>query len=74
METWIRSRVPWDMQPGLKEIADEVGVDFDNLINGFKNDKTDYEMAEELGVTEKMVFHLRDHFMRYGIGSVQGQD
>lgn len=74
METWIRSRVPWDMQPGLKEIADEVGVDFDNLIKGFKEDKTDYEMAEELGVTEKMVFHLRDHFMRYGIGSVQGQD
>lgn len=31
-------------------------------------------MAEEFDVTEKLIYHLRDHFARYGIGSIMGQD
>lgn len=74
MEGYIRSRVPWSTEPSLKFKADEVGVDFDDLIEGFKNGKSDYEMAEEFDVTEKLIYHLRDHFMRRGLGSIVGQD
>jgi len=74
MEEYIRSRVPWSAEPGLKVITDEVGVDFDRFIEGLKNERSDSEMAAEFGVTEKLIAHLRDHFMRFGLGSIVGQD
>ncbi|MBF7083066.1 helix-turn-helix domain-containing protein [Desulfallas sp. Bu1-1] len=74
MEEYIRSRVPWSTEPSLKFKAEEVGVDFDDLIEGFKEGKSDAEMAGEFDVTEKLIYHLRDHFMRHGLGSIMGQD
>lgn len=74
MEGYIRSRVPWSTEPSLKFKANEVGVDFDDLIEGFKDGKSDHEMAEEFDVTEKLIYHLRDHFLRRGLGSIVGQD
>ncbi|MBE3587745.1 MAG: helix-turn-helix domain-containing protein [Thermoanaerobacteraceae bacterium] len=74
MEEFIRSRVPWSTEPSLKRKAEEVGIDVDRLIDGIREDRTDAEMAEEFGVTEKLIYHLRDHFMRYGVGSIMGQD
>ncbi|HHW44788.1 MAG TPA: helix-turn-helix domain-containing protein [Desulfotomaculum sp.] len=74
MEEFIRSRVPWSTEPSLKRKAEEVGIDVDRLIDGIREDRTDAEMAEEFGVTEKLICHLRDHFMRYGVGSIMGQD
>lgn len=68
------SRVPWSSEPSLKEMADEVGVNVDRLIDGIANDKTDSEMAEEFQVPEKLVYHLRDHFHTHGLDSVMGQD
>lgn len=74
MEEYIRSRVPWSTEPSLKFKAEEVGVDFDDLIEGFKEGKSDMEIAEEFDVTEKLIYHLRDHFMRHGLGSIMAQD
>lgn len=74
MEEYLRSRVPWSTEPSLKQKTDEVGIDFDRFIYGLKYNKSDVEMAGELGVSEKTVSHLREHFMHRGLGSIMGQD
>ncbi len=74
MEEYIRSRVPWSTEPSLKFKASEVGVDFDELIEGIREDKSDEEMAGEFDCSEKLISHLRDHFMKFGVGSIMGQD
>lgn len=73
-DSFIQSRVPWSSEPSLKEMAHEVGVDFDRFIDGIKEAKTDSEMAEEFDVSEKMIYHLRDHFYSHGVHSIMGQD
>lgn len=74
MEKLLRSRVPWSTEPSLEAKANEVGVNFDSLIEGIKNNRTDEEMAQEFGVTPKCIRHLREHFWSHGIGSIMGQD
>lgn len=74
MEESLRSRVPWSTGPSLKQMTDELGVDFDSFIERLKNDRSDMEMAEEFGVSEKAISHLRKHFMTHGVGSIMGQD
>ncbi|GEM_PF-435841 len=74
VEEFIRSRVPWSTEPSLKVKTNEIGVDFDAFIEGLKNDKSDYEMAREFGVSSNAIAHLRNHFMRQGLGSIMGQD
>ncbi|MDD4335116.1 MAG: helix-turn-helix domain-containing protein [Desulfotomaculaceae bacterium] len=59
-DSFIQSRVPWSSEPILKEMAGEVGVDVDSFIEGIKNDKIDGEIAEDLGVSENLIYHLRD--------------
>lgn len=70
----MRNRVPWSTGPSLKQMTDELGVDFDSFIDGLKHNRADMEMAAEFGVSEKAVKHLRDHFMSRGLGSIMGQD
>ncbi|MCL6476885.1 MAG: helix-turn-helix domain-containing protein [Peptococcaceae bacterium] len=74
MEEYLRSRVPWSTGPSLKQMTDEVGVDFDRFIDGLNHDRSDVEMAAEFNVSEKIIKHLRDHFMSHGVGSIMGQD
>lgn len=74
MEDYTPSRVPWSTEPSLKFKTDEVGIDFDDFIDGLKDGKSDVEMAGEFDVTEKLIYHLRDHFMRNGLGHIMGQD
>ncbi len=73
-DSFLVSRVPWSSGPSLKEMANEVGVDVDRFIEEIKSDKTDAEMAEDFNVSEKLIYHLRDHFYTRGIDSVMGQD
>ncbi|MDD4169804.1 MAG: helix-turn-helix domain-containing protein [Desulfotomaculaceae bacterium] len=68
------SHVPWSRKPGLKEMTDDVGIDFDRFIDALKEDKTDIEMAAEFNVSEKLVYHLREHFFTHGVGSIEGGD
>lgn len=65
---------PWGYRDSLVDMCEEVNVDFDTLIEGIKNDRADNEIAEELGVSDKCISHLKNHFFRYGINDVQGQD
>lgn len=65
---------PWDWQPSLEAMCEEIKVDFHQLVAGFKVNKNDEELASELGVNAKTVYHLRDHFERFGIDSVMGLD
>ncbi|MDN5293856.1 MAG: hypothetical protein PWQ91_1028 [Eubacteriales bacterium] len=74
MEEDFISRVPWSVRPSLKAMTEEVGVDFNRFLEGLKNNRSDAEMAAEFGVTEKTISYLRDHFYRYGLGSIMGQD
>ncbi|NLT94165.1 MAG: helix-turn-helix domain-containing protein [Clostridia bacterium] len=55
-------------------MCDEVGVDMDSLISGIEQNKSDAEMAKELGVSQKTVKALRERFMTHGIQSIEGQD
>nr|WP_088553066.1 helix-turn-helix domain-containing protein [Calderihabitans maritimus] len=70
----FKSRAPWNSEPSLKEMANEVGINFDQFIDALAEQKSDAEMAEEFGVSEKTIYHLRDHFERFGIHSIVGQD
>ncbi|MDK2822230.1 MAG: hypothetical protein PWQ67_56 [Clostridia bacterium] len=65
---------PWSREDSLKFMCEEVGVNMDNLIAGIEQNKSDTEMAKELGVSEKTVQGLREHFMTHGLGSIEGQD
>ena len=70
----FRSRAPWSTEPSLKAKAEEVGVDFDRFIEGLAKNRSDQEIAREFGVTEKTVWHLRNHFEKLGVHSIMGQD
>lgn len=74
METFLRSRVPWEAGPNLKEMTDEIGIDFDRFIEFIGANKSDSEIAEELGVSEKAINCLKNHFYTKGLGSTVGQD
>ncbi len=68
------SRVPWSLEPSLKEKTDELGIDFDRFIEGLKNNTSLSEMSEEFQVSEKALSGLKEHFFRLGIQSIVGQD
>ena len=65
---------PWSIQQSLKSMADDAGVDFDVFLAGLKNGKTDEEIAIKTGVSPKAIGCLREHFEKYGIDSIVGQD
>jgi hypothetical protein len=65
---------PWALEPSLEAKCEEVGINFDNFIEGLKNNKSDAEMAEEFEVTEKTIFYLRDYFEHMGLDTMMGQD
>jgi len=68
------SRVPWSIEPSLKEKTEEVGIDFDKFIAGLAKNLSDMEMAKDFNVSSKLISHLRKHFEELGIHSVMGQD
>lgn len=74
MDTSSWSRAPWSTQPSLKLKTDEVGIDFDAFIRGLAANKSDEEMAAAFGVPVATIANLRQHFIRFGVDSVVGQD
>jgi hypothetical protein len=68
------SRAPWSVQPNLKEMTEDVGINFDLFIDSLKNNKNDMEIANEFNVSEKAINSLRLHFEKYGLQSIIGQD
>lgn len=65
---------PWSRIPSLKEMAEEIGIDYEVLIEDIKNDVDSALMARSYGITEETVENLKEHFYRYGISSVMGGD
>lgn len=65
---------PWSREPSLKFMCEEVGVNENTLIQGIAQNKSDSEMAKEMGVPEKTIQGLRKRFMSHGVASIEGQD
>lgn len=65
---------PWSLQPSLKAMVEDVGIDFDVFLEELGDGKTDEEIAVKAGVTPKVISYFREHFERYGIDSILGQD
>lgn len=63
---------PWGMEPSLEAMCEEAGVDFEHLLASIKANKSDSEMASELGVQQLTISSLREHFEKHGIDSVAG--
>jgi len=55
-------------------MLEEAGLEFDKFLEDIKNGKTDDEIAQQTGVSREVISNLREHFEKYGIDSVMGQD
>lgn len=65
---------PWGYRESLKEMCNELGMDFDQYIDKLDREWSDEEIAAEFDIPVKSASYLREHFMKYGIDSVMGQD
>ncbi len=65
---------PWSSQPSLKVMAEDVGLNFDSFISQLGEGKTDQEIAVQEGISVRTVCQLREHFEKFGIDSIVGQD
>lgn len=64
---------PWSTDSSLKEKAAEVGVDYDGLIEGLRQNKSDMEIAREFAVPEGTIRNLREHFeSEIGLNCIMG--
>lgn len=60
--------------PSLKEMAEEVEVNFDDLVGAIDEDLSPQQIAARFKISEELAGDFKDHFFKYGIGSVMGGD
>jgi hypothetical protein len=65
---------PWSRIPGLNEMCEEVGVDFDSFVEDLKTGANLDDMVIKYGVSMETMSLLQKHFMKYGLSSVMGGD
>jgi len=65
---------PWSLGPSLKEMAEELGIDHDELIGCFEKDLSSQEIADKFRITTETAEMLKEHFLRRGIASIMGGD
>ena len=65
---------PWSIQPSLQLMLEEVGLEIDEFLDDIRKGKTDDEIAQQTGVSREVISIFREHFEKYGIDSVMGQD
>jgi len=65
---------PWSRIPSLKEMAEEMEIDHDALVDCFAQQYSDEEIAARFNISSQVANSLREHFLKYGIGSVMGGD
>jgi len=58
---------PWSIEPSMRFVCDEVGIDYNQFIKGLRDNKSDVEMARELGVSEKAIANLRERFYKVDV-------
>lgn len=68
------SFAPWSRIPSLQEMTEDAGIDFEEFIASLENDQSVSEMAEKFASSEFTITQLREHFYKYGVGSVMGGD
>lgn len=61
---------PWGKEPSMKIVCEDLGVDYNQFINALKEDKSDINMANELGVKKEVVESLRKRF--YDMEAISG--
>lgn len=55
---------PWSIENSMHFFCDEVGIDYHQFIADLKEQKSDYEMAQEFAVPEKTIRLLKEHFYK----------
>ncbi|HBQ24819.1 MAG TPA: hypothetical protein DD791_00365 [Syntrophomonas sp.] len=65
---------PWSRIPGLNEMCEEAGVDFDSFIEDLKIGANLDDMVSKYGISMETISLLQEHFMKYGLSSVMGGD
>ncbi|WP_366921763.1 helix-turn-helix domain-containing protein [Metallumcola ferriviriculae] len=70
----FKSRMPHCPEVSLKEKAREENVDYNNFLDHLSAQKSDEEMADELGISLRTVEHLREQFEKVGVHSIIGQE
>lgn len=66
---------PWGVEPSMKFVCDEVGIDYDQFVENLNSNKSNMEMAQELQVNEKTVGYLKDRFYKVeALDGNYGQD
>ena len=60
--------------PSLKEMAEEVMIDFDELVKAIGEDLSPQQMAARFEISEELAGNLKEHFYKYGVSSVMGGD
>lgn len=55
-------------------MVNDAGIDFDKFIDQIADGKTDQEIAETAGVSAQVIRNFREHFEKYGVDSIMGQD
>ncbi|MGI6548825.1 MAG: helix-turn-helix domain-containing protein [Syntrophomonadales bacterium] len=58
----------------MKEMAEEVRIDFDDLVEAIGEDLSPQQIAARFQISEELAGDLKDHFYKYGISSVMGGD
>jgi hypothetical protein len=58
---------PWSIEPSMRFVCDEVGIDYNQFIADLRNNKGDQEMAAEFGVPEKTIQYLKERFYRLDV-------
>lgn len=65
---------PWSRMPSLKEMAEEVEVDFDDLVQAIGENLSPQQLAARFEISQELAGDFKEHFYKYGISSVMGGD
>jgi hypothetical protein len=61
---------PWGIEPSMKFVCDEVGIDYDQFVKSIETNKTNMEIAQEFAVKEKTIRLLKERF--YSVEAING--
>ncbi len=61
---------PWGVEPSMRYVCDEAGIDYNRFIEGIAENKGDMELAEEFSVSSETINDLRRRF--YQVEAITG--
>ncbi|MDD2402274.1 MAG: hypothetical protein PHI90_03230 [Clostridia bacterium] len=66
---------PWSLEPSMKAVCDEAGIDYNMFVTSLSANKSDLEMAQEFNLSEKTISGLRERYFNVeAITGNYGQD